>query len=75
MLTITIEEAQAQLPKLIHTLLHGEELTITENDQPIAKLTRSPRTSWPCESGSAKDTNHWMADDFDAPLEDFKDYM
>jgi antitoxin (DNA-binding transcriptional repressor) of toxin-antitoxin stability system len=75
MLTITIEEAQAQLPKLIHNLLHGEELTITENDQPIAKLTRSPRTSWPCEPGSAKDKNHWMADDFDAPLEDFKDYM
>jgi antitoxin (DNA-binding transcriptional repressor) of toxin-antitoxin stability system len=75
MLTITIEEAQAQLPKLIHNLLHGEELTITENDQPIAQLTRSPRTSWPCEPGSAKDKNHWMADDFDAPLEDFKDYM
>ncbi|MDH3604352.1 MAG: DUF2281 domain-containing protein [Candidatus Tectomicrobia bacterium] len=75
MLTIFIEEAQAKLPKLIHNLLHGEELTITENDQPIAKLTRRPRTSWPCEPGSAKDKSHWMADDFDAPLEDFKDYM
>ncbi len=73
--TVTIEEAQSRLSELIHSLLHGEELVITENDYPIAKLTRSPRTSWPCQPGSAKDKNHWMAEDFDAPLEDFKEYM
>jgi len=70
--TVTVEEAQAKLPELIHDLLHGEELVITENDRPIARLTRSQRTSWPCQAGSAKDKSHWMADDFDAPLEDFK---
>jgi antitoxin (DNA-binding transcriptional repressor) of toxin-antitoxin stability system len=42
-------------PQLIHDLLQGEELVITEDDHPIAKLTRSPRTSWPCQPGSAKD--------------------
>jgi antitoxin (DNA-binding transcriptional repressor) of toxin-antitoxin stability system len=73
--TVTIEEAHTKLPELIHSLLHGEELVITENDRPIAKLTRSPRTSWPCQPGSAKDKSHWMAEDFDAPLEDFKEYM
>ena len=75
MATVTIEEAQTKLPELICGLLHGEELIITENDHPIAKLTRSPRTSWPCQPGSAKDKGHWMAEDFDAPLEDFKEYM
>jgi hypothetical protein len=70
---VTIEEAQAKLPELIHDLLHGGELVITENDQP-AKIIRSPRTSWPCQPGSAKDKKHWMAEDFDAPLEDFKEY-
>jgi antitoxin (DNA-binding transcriptional repressor) of toxin-antitoxin stability system len=74
MLTVTIEEVQAKLPELIHDLLHGEELVITENDQPIAKITRSPHTSWPCQPGSAKDKKHWMAEDFDTPLEDFKEY-
>jgi antitoxin (DNA-binding transcriptional repressor) of toxin-antitoxin stability system len=73
--TITIEEAQTKLRDLIHNLLHGEELVITENDAPIARLIRSPRTLWPCQPGSAKDKRHWMAEDFDAPLEDFKEYM
>jgi antitoxin (DNA-binding transcriptional repressor) of toxin-antitoxin stability system len=41
---VTIEEAQARLPELIHDLLPGEELVIIENSQPIAMLTRSPLT-------------------------------
>ncbi len=72
---VSIQEAQAKLPQLIHDLLQGEELVITEDDHPIATLTRSPRTSWACQPGSARDKKHWMADDFDAPLEDFKEYM
>jgi antitoxin (DNA-binding transcriptional repressor) of toxin-antitoxin stability system len=71
--TVSIEAAQA-LPKLIHDLLQGEELVITKDAHPIAKLTRSSRTSWPCQPGSAKGKQHWMADDFDAPLEDFEAY-
>ena len=70
--TVTLEEAQARLRDLIHNLLQGEELVITENDYPIARLTRSSRTLWPCQPGSAKDKRHWMAEDFDAPLEDCK---
>ena len=34
-------------------------------------ITEPPRTSWPCQPGTAKDTRHWMAPDFDAPLEGF----
>ena len=75
MSTVTIEEAQAKLPEIIDKLEPGEELIITRNDQPIAMLTRTPRTSWPCQPGSARDKSHWMAEDFDAPLEDFKEYM
>jgi antitoxin (DNA-binding transcriptional repressor) of toxin-antitoxin stability system len=73
--TVTIEEAQTKLHELIHSLLYGEELVITEKDQPIATLSLSPRTSWPCQPGSAKGKSHWMAEDFDAPLEDFKEYI
>ena len=75
MSTITIEEAQVNLPEIIEKLAPGEELIITRNDQPIATLTHSPRTSWPCQPGSARSKSHWMAEDFDAPLEDFKEYM
>jgi antitoxin (DNA-binding transcriptional repressor) of toxin-antitoxin stability system len=73
--TVTIEEAQTKLPDLIYSLLHGEELVITEKDQSIATLRRSPRTSWPCQPGSAKGKNHWLAEDFDAPLEDFNEHI
>jgi len=36
--TITLKQAQAQLPDLIHDLKPGEEIVITENNQPVAKL-------------------------------------
>jgi antitoxin (DNA-binding transcriptional repressor) of toxin-antitoxin stability system len=73
--TVTIEEARSQLSELIHRLTPGEEVVITENDQPVARLSRSePKTQWPCKAGSAKG-KIWMAPDFDAPLEEFKEYM
>jgi antitoxin (DNA-binding transcriptional repressor) of toxin-antitoxin stability system len=75
MSTITIEEAQDKLPEIIEKLAPGEEVIITREDQPIARLTRNLRTSWPCQPGSARHKSHWMAKDFDAPLEDFKEYM
>lgn len=75
MATLTIQEAQAQLADLIHRLTPGEEVVITENNQPVAKLARTePKPEWPCKAGSAKG-KIWMAPDFDAPLDDFKEYM
>jgi antitoxin (DNA-binding transcriptional repressor) of toxin-antitoxin stability system len=74
MTVIAVEEAQARLPELIAGLQPGEEVVIVQNGQPLATLTRSPRTSWPCRAGSAKDTEHWMAPDFDATPEDFREY-
>jgi antitoxin (DNA-binding transcriptional repressor) of toxin-antitoxin stability system len=73
--TVTIEEAQSRLTELIHGLLPGEELVITENDLPAAKLSRiEPKVQRPRKAGSAKG-KIWMAPDFDAPLEEFKEYM
>jgi antitoxin (DNA-binding transcriptional repressor) of toxin-antitoxin stability system len=72
--TITIEEAQERLAELIGELTPGEEVVITEGDRPVAKLTRQPDGLWPCQPGSAKNTSHWMAPDFNAPLDDFREY-
>jgi len=77
--TITVEEAQARLKELIHQLAPGDEIVITENQQPIAKLvseppkqlSRKPRPG----PGVCKGEILYMAPDFDAPLEDFKEYM
>ncbi|MEW6210971.1 MAG: DUF2281 domain-containing protein [Acidobacteriota bacterium] len=73
--TVTIEEAQAHLTELIEKMEPGEEIIIVAGDNPIAAIKRKERTSWPCQPGTAKDKKHWMADDFDAPLEDFREYM
>jgi antitoxin (DNA-binding transcriptional repressor) of toxin-antitoxin stability system len=72
---VTLDEAQERLPQLITDLRPGEELMIDQNGAPVAKLTRSERTRWPCQPGTAKNLPHWMAPDFDAPLEDFREYM
>jgi antitoxin (DNA-binding transcriptional repressor) of toxin-antitoxin stability system len=74
-MTVTLEHARSHLPELITNLKPGDGLVIVSEGQPVATLTRTPRTSWPCKAGSAKDTPHWMAPDFDAPLEEFREYM
>ena len=73
---VTIEEAQAKLSELIDKLTPGEEVVITQNDQPVARLVGEPsHVRKPRQPGSAKGKILYMADDFDAPLEDFKEYM
>jgi antitoxin (DNA-binding transcriptional repressor) of toxin-antitoxin stability system len=72
---VTIEEAQARLPQLLDNLQPGEEMTITDHGQPLAQVKKAGRTSWPCKAGSYKKPAFWMAQDFDAPLDEFKEYM
>jgi antitoxin (DNA-binding transcriptional repressor) of toxin-antitoxin stability system len=75
MSTISIQEAQACLPDLIRRLSPGEEVLITDNSQPIAKLARTePTKQWRCKAGSARGKIH-IAPEFDEPLEEFKEYM
>jgi antitoxin (DNA-binding transcriptional repressor) of toxin-antitoxin stability system len=73
--TLNLDEAQAHLRELVVGLQPGEEIVLTDNGQPLAKLVKTTQTSWPCKAGSAKDTDHWMAPDFNVPLDDFKEYM
>lgn len=76
MSSVTIEEAQARLPSLIDQLHPGEEIIITRNQQPVARLiAEGPREKPPRQLGTLKGTVLYMAPDFDAPLEDFKEYM
>ena len=74
--TVTIEEAQNKLTELIHRMTPGEEVVITENDQPVARLVATaPPERKPRQAGTLKGTVLYMAPDFDAPLEDFREYM
>jgi len=75
MASVPIEEAQAKLPELIAELTPGEEIVITRDGQPLAQVKKTARTSWPCQAGCYRKTEFWMASDFDAPLDDFREYM
>jgi prevent-host-death family protein len=77
MTTISIEEAQANLPDLIHRLSSGDEVVITENNHPVARLVPTVTEPLPQsrEPGFLRGSVLYMSPDFDAPLEDFRDYM
>jgi len=45
--TVTVQEAQARLPALIKEAGRGEEILITENDRPVAKLGAPPENIRP----------------------------
>lgn len=72
---LNIEEAQDHLKEIIAGLNPGDEVIIVQDGEPIATLVRTPPKQWPCKAGSAKDKILWIAPDFDAPLEDFREYM
>jgi prevent-host-death family protein len=80
--TITIHEAQATLPDLIRRLAPGEALEITENGQPVAVVTASARRATvpgpacaPRILGTQAGSVLYMSPDFDAPLDEMKEYM
>jgi antitoxin (DNA-binding transcriptional repressor) of toxin-antitoxin stability system len=75
MATINLDDAQARLREVIAGLNPGEPLVIVQDGEPLATLTRAQPHQWPCKAGSAKEKKHWMAPDFDAPLDEFREYM
>ena len=77
MTTVTIQQAQTTLSELIHRLSLGDDVVITENDRPVARLVPTSeikKTSFR-QLGTMKGTVLYMAPDFDAPLDEFKECM
>lgn len=74
MYQITVEEAQTQFLRLVQAVMKGQEIVITQGSVPVVKLVSFPKTKPRAKFGSAKGMIS-MSDDFDAPLEDFKEYM
>ncbi len=71
---LTLAEAQARLPDLVHALSPGEEVEITENNRTVAKLVATPAEEPRPIPGRGKGTLIILAED-DEHLEDFKEYM
>lgn len=71
---VNVSEATKQLPTLIDAAVRGEVVLITTDDHQTIRLVPIKHTRQPRRPGSAKGMIQ-MADDFDAPLEDFEEYM
>lgn len=71
---VKLDEVKERLPDLIEAALRGEEVLILKDDQEAVRLVpvESPRRR--PQFGSARGLVT-LANDFDAPLEDFDEYM
>ena len=93
-----LDQAQQRFPELVARARRGEDIIITERNQPVVKFVaveQGMKASEGCTTatavhasmtapavptkrrrrpGSAKGLVH-ISDDFDEPLEDFREYM
>ena len=74
-LQVNIHEAKTQLSKLIQAALNGREVIIARGNKPVVRLEVLPQARSSRKIGNAKGLILSMADDFDEPLDDFKEYM
>lgn len=76
MTVVTLQEARERLDALLAEAAGGGEVVIAGEDGSTFKLVPSESTPGKRRGliGSAKG-QIWMADDFDEPLEDFREYM
>ena len=73
-MNLTLAEAQARLPDLIHNLSPGEEVAIIENNRTVAKLMAPPAEHPRPIPGRGQGTLIVHSED-DEHLDDFKEYM
>jgi antitoxin (DNA-binding transcriptional repressor) of toxin-antitoxin stability system len=76
--TMAVEDIKVTLPELLDSLTPGDEVILTRNQQPVAKLvSEAPKAALKQRPGPGlgKGMITFIAPDFDAPLEDMKEYM
>lgn len=71
---VDLKQAQGRLEELVDDAVRGEEVVLTHEGQPVAKIIPITRRVARRRFGSAKGLIH-MREDFDEPLEDFREYM
>jgi hypothetical protein len=84
MIQVTVQEAQQRLPELLTAAQAGESVVIKADAGRSFQLTVQAVTgtkevmhpSWPGypKAGSCKGMI-WLSEDFDAPLEELREYM
>jgi antitoxin (DNA-binding transcriptional repressor) of toxin-antitoxin stability system len=71
---VSVTEAAASLKELMEAAIDGEEVIICIDDRSVIKLAPIESVKPRRKAGSAKGLI-WMSEDFDEPLEEFREYM
>ena len=74
-LQVNIHEAKTQLSKLIQAAINGKQVIIAKGNKPVVRLEVLPEAQGDRKIGNAKGLILSMDDDFDEPLDDFREYM
>lgn len=69
---VNVYEAKTHLSRLLQEALAGEEVVIARDGVPLVRLVPVTDSEPRPLLGLMKEI--WIADDFDAPLDDFADY-
>uniref|UniRef100_Q023V0 Antitoxin n=1 Tax=Solibacter usitatus (strain Ellin6076) TaxID=234267 RepID=Q023V0_SOLUE len=73
MAQFNIAYAKAHFSELIEKASLGEEITVTKDNRPVAKIV--PLRPLKRQPGTGKGKILFLSPDFDAPLEDFAEYQ
>ncbi|NJD07379.1 MAG: type II toxin-antitoxin system Phd/YefM family antitoxin [Methylococcaceae bacterium] len=72
---INIHEAKTHLSRLLEQVEGGEDVVIARAGQPIARLSRYRERPGKIAPPGAMEGQVWIADDFDAPVDDLFDCL
>lgn len=68
-------EAKTHFSKLLDDVEAGTKIIVTRHGKPVAEITPPTPIRKQAKLGCAKSPNFYMSEDFDAPLEEFREYM
>jgi antitoxin (DNA-binding transcriptional repressor) of toxin-antitoxin stability system len=71
---VSLVEAAASLSDLVRAAIDGEEVILLDGERPAIRLVPIASIKPDRQPGSAKGLI-WISDDFDEPLEEFKEYL
>lgn len=74
MLQVNIHEAKTRLSELIAAAERGEEVVIARANRPVVRLVSLALPAKKRKLGGFEG-KVWVAPDFDAPLDDFVEYL
>ena len=74
MSTISLEDAQSRLADLVASLAPGQEVVITQDDRPVARLIGDKVPRLPRQPGNCQGLLTMVSVD-DEHLRDFSEYM